>query len=155
MSLDSKLANPLLLSAAVLTLLSGCTTVRPWEYDRTESQQINSRIITQYAGTKIAKEKSFNISNFSLVENEYQAKVTESLKESTFNIIKSREDRQIADITFEKQIKTTNVFLPAFIAISGAGLLVAATYQTDDPNNIFSFDNILIAGTGEIGRAHV
>jgi hypothetical protein len=83
MGLTNKLVAPLMLSAAIMSAISGCTTTASaWKYDKTNSTPIGiPKTINKNTGTKTETEKKFDISDFLLTGEVYQARVTESLNQ--------------------------------------------------------------------------
>lgn len=119
-NLVKRLIAPLMLSATLISNLNGCMTVSPWQIDRIVSTTGQTQISNREIGTKIKKEKEFKISDFYLVGNEYQAKVTESLKETDYNLYEQTRTTKVYDRVFERQV-TEISYEP--LMIGGLGLL--------------------------------
>ena len=128
MNLVKKLIAPLMLTTAIISGVSGCSTVGPWKYD-SESKSFfgASKNTSKQVGTKTTTEKTFNISDFYLLDGrEYSAEVTESLREMNYSIVDSYSERQFQNITFEKQTTTIDGRIPTAVGVSVGGLVLGA-----------------------------
>ncbi len=115
----------LMLTAATLPVLNGCitTSTTPWETVKTETRDTGrEREITEKGESKKMRERSFVISDAYIEDNKYKTKITESLKELTYDTEKKRSVKVLEEIATEQRKMQDGLSVPVFSVIGGGAI---------------------------------
>ena len=112
----SKLRAPvlgLMLGAAALGTFNGCTTVGPWTIVNLEQRQIGTeKRFTENLGKKTIDTKEFFISDSYIEGERYKTKITETLKEATYDLKEEKTIKTVQNTSIEQREQKTEILGP-------------------------------------------
>jgi hypothetical protein len=145
----------MMLTAAAGTALNGCITTNTtqWETARTETRRGAVREVTESLGSRIARERTFEISDayFDEEKQAYKTRITESLKEFSYDGKLKRNLRILEDIAVEQRKTEDGATVPLILALLGfGGGSVAGTFISPK-NRELNIILTALAGAGVFG----